>query len=235
MHTKMIIILNNRTGFLMKTFLIVVSAFILSNSILYAQTVDYYPLEVGNYWIYSSNPPQSNSPLSTYKVTVKRFDVVNGNECFEVGSVNTDTGEAQSSRWRGKDNNGTVFEYAFGTDKYILTEWDPPHVVIPGSIVKGLSWENRIKGQNEAYPDSVFYAYMIYRIESIRETVTVPAGTFDNCIKIRLIDRNYEGNIANKLDLYYAKGVGRVMTVVEKPGGKVIRGELIEYGNVSDP
>ena len=74
---------------------------------------------------------------------------------------------------------------------------------------------------------------MTYRVESIQESVTVPAGTFDNCLKIKFIFKNYEGNIANKLDMYYAKGVGRVMTVREKPVETALRGELIEYGTVS--
>ena len=138
----------------MKTYMFLTLIFLLPVSLLYAQTGDYYPLEVGNYWIYKSSPLQNSSHQHrTDRVTVKRIDVVNGNECFEVGSVNADTGEAQTSRWTGKDSNGTVFEYAFGTAKYILTYWDPPHVVLPGNIVKGLSWENRMKGQNEAYPD----------------------------------------------------------------------------------
>lgn len=218
----------------MKTSMFIILIILLPVSLLLGQGAEYYPLEIGNYWIYKSNPPQNNSPLSTYKMTVKRIDVVNGNECFEVGSVNADKGEAQSSRWIGKDRNGTIFEYALGTEKYILTEWDPPHVIIPGTIAKGLSWENRMKGQNLAYPDSVLYAYMNYRIESMQETAIVPAGTFDNCLKINFIFKDYEGNIANKLVMYYAQGVGRVLIVHEKPGGTVFRDELIEYGNVSD-
>ena len=198
--------------------------------ITFAQAADYYPLKVGNYWTYKDTSHNNgDSQQSTFKKTVEKPETVNGHECFKVGSGDV---EKCSSRWTGKDADGNIVEYAFGTEKLILTIWETPHIIIPVNIKQGTTWENRVKGVNEAYPDSILYAVWTYTIASTEETVTVPAGTFENCLKIHTIIGNYEGEIDTILDMYYAKGVGSVMNCGKRANGDEYKYELVEYNIV---
>ncbi|MBT4485541.1 MAG: hypothetical protein HOC71_17880 [Candidatus Latescibacteria bacterium] len=186
-----------------------------------AQTNDYYPLAVGNYWVYKSEPNKnSDYEPRSYKTFIESTDTVNGNECYTINS-NIKKG---SVRWTGFDKSGNVTIYAIGTKKFIFKEWNPPFILIPNNVSQGLTWENKDAGHSDAYPDSVFYAAFSCRIESTNETVTVPAGTFDNCLKILQTFRQPGGDYPSVDISYYAKGVGRVMSV-----NKDIRTELIEY------
>ncbi len=71
---------------------------------------------------------------------------------------------------------------------------------------------------------------MIYRIESLTETVTVPAGTFENCIKV-VAEGSFvtytdavsgETEIPMRVEEWYAAGVGLVKQVRQELDGDII-------------
>jgi hypothetical protein len=68
-------------------------------------------------------------------------------------------------------------------------------------------------------------------VESVTETVQVPAGTFTNCLKICNSNLDNLGNVTRREHDNYAKGIGMVKTVVElhNPGTS----ELIAYKNIT--
>ncbi|MFT5396154.1 MAG: hypothetical protein ACI85N_001351 [Gammaproteobacteria bacterium] len=71
---------------------------------------------------------------------------------------------------------------------------------------------------------------MIYRIESLTETVTVPAGTFENCIKV-VAEGSFSTytdavsghtEIPMRVEEWYAAGVGLVKQVRQELDGDII-------------
>ena len=74
-----------------------------------------------------------------------------------------------------------------------------------------------------------------YSVESISETVTVPAGTFNYCLKIRLVITNASGDTTQTNSYYYAPGIGEVLNTLWIPGfEKDAEFKLIEYNLPQD-
>ncbi|MDX1519073.1 MAG: hypothetical protein R3318_03045, partial [Gammaproteobacteria bacterium] len=77
---------------------------------------------------------------------------------------------------------------------------------------------------------------VVATIESMRDTVKVPAGTFRNCMRIRtegkaFVDAgNYVGNTVVGVDetSWYAPGVGLVKTVRKETTTK----KALDYGEI---
>ena len=71
---------------------------------------------------------------------------------------------------------------------------------------------------------------MLYRIEDLNATVTVPAGTFENCIKVYgegsfnayLDSVNGQMEIPMSVEEWYAEGVGLVKQIRYELDGDVI-------------
>jgi len=53
-------------------------------------------------------------------------------------------------------------------------------------------------------------------IDDLKDTVTVPAGTFNNCVKITTI--NTKNN--EEITAWFAEGVGRLKSVIKRPDGR---------------
>jgi hypothetical protein len=75
-----------------------------------------------------------------------------------------------------------------------------------------------------------------YEIVGVGEKVTVPAGTFDGCVRVRSQLR--AAGVENIAELTYAPGVGPVrletFAVVKGEAVPQVRGELESYGNGHD-
>jgi hypothetical protein len=76
-----------------------------------------------------------------------------------------------------------------------------------------------------------------YRIVGVDETVTVPAGTFDGCVRVRSQTRS--AGIEQVAELTYAPGVGLVrietFTLLDGVTTPQVRGELESYRVVPMP
>lgn len=83
-----------------------------------------------------------------------------------------------------------------------------------------------------AYPVEVGKSWSVdpftFTIESIDQTITVPAGTFKNVVEVKTTDKNVkEYNLT-----YYAKGVGQILREsVDSKSKKTIRYEVQEMNN----
>ena len=66
-------------------------------------------------------------------------------------------------------------------------------------------------------------------IESLTETVQVPAGTFNDCIKMKLIIVDTSGDTSQISDYYYAQGVGTVLNKGWGTWSDDFQFELVEY------
>jgi len=81
--------------------------------------------------------------------------------------------------------------------------FSPPVTWIPNkALVAGTSWE--------LYTHR-FGGTLLFNVESISETVQVPAGTFTNCLKIKLTITGTEQEPSQTSYSYLAKGIGEVL------------------------
>ena len=68
-----------------------------------------------------------------------------------------------------------------------------------------------------------------FKVESISESVQVPAGTFYDCIKIKLIVTNMSGDTTQFNHYYYAEDVGEVLNICWSEWSGDMQLELTEY------
>ena len=102
-------------------------------------------------------------------------------------------------------------------------------MVLVIAFMLGASWETGYELHNDAYPDSIFFKKTRFSVESISETVTVPAGIFNNCIKIRAVHTNSSGNKLRVFYRYLAQVIGETLSIMEIHKEEVRRSELIDY------
>lgn len=79
-------------------------------------------------------------------------------------------------------------------------------IMLKNPIKKGQSWDSGVVSKS---------------IESVDETVTVPAGTFNKCLKIKTIRRKGNKIIGEGIS-WYAIDVGHIKSIYTIPGKKII-------------
>ena len=183
---------------------------------------DYYPLQIGNYWVFKSIPlGDSERETRTTKTSVDSTDVWENIEYFRVNRITLGT-ERTSFSWYRKDAEGNVAVYAFGSTPDISSArafFETPRIIFPKDAISlGNSWESTSRNNN-----------VFYKVESVSEKVTVPAGTFDSCIKLRRTTINSDGDTLSVNQDYYAPGIGNVLSVSESRRRGSERMELSEY------
>jgi hypothetical protein len=142
---------------------------------------DYYiPLHVGNYLLqHTNNLPEGYRP-STMIYDVEDIDSIGDKEYFRVkqGYVHDDgSKESYWYSWVREDAVGLV-NGAFGSSPDIneASIFEPPQLMLPNEMVNlGYEWGGVSPVDGNLYS---------YSVDSISETVMVPAGTFNDCIKI---------------------------------------------------
>jgi hypothetical protein len=109
-------------------------------------------------------------------------------------------------------------------------------------IEVGTSWVSS-SDWSDVCPDKM--ATKTYRwIESVTDTITVPAGTFNNCARVggySTVEPAPSGNCLvteitweTDIDVWYAEGVGPVKAIITDNLGRTYTGELTSY-SVSSP
>lgn len=186
----------------------------------------YFPLTVGTVWSYVSQTPdgvETNDvevTRDTKMILGVRTHVIRDRVYLE-GSLTEDTFD-----WYAADNDGNVWYFGEDTKTY-------DHGVL---VTTAGSWE---AGKNGAQAGIIMLAHPQVgdtyhqenapgvvadqaRVKSLNETVTVPYGTFENCLKTQDWTPLEPGNRAFK---YYASGVGVILEV--EPHGGQLRVELV--------
>jgi hypothetical protein len=212
----------------MKSFVQLFSACILlfSSEIIFAQTgSDYYlPLSVGSQLnLHTTTVANYYTPRATL-YTIEGTDVISGLQCFrELGTELSDvTSELDTFHilWLSKDSGGNLIVNAIsidGTsnpDSALIVDFNyfPNEFLTPGY--------SRTYNFDKLTKDSVV---------SVTETVTVPAGTFNNCIVILETQFDSTGIIDFQEYHYYAYGVGEVKKVRTIPNDHAHTDVLMSY------
>ncbi len=187
--------------------------FLLSASICFGEGAEkYYPLKVGMTWVYSvtSSKPghkitvtnEAPRDLQGKTVTPRKWEVGGNVRHFFIG----------------KDDYG-VYRYAEQ-----MSATAEPKVVTPkvyylkNPVDKGTNWDNSIKmGENELKVNII--------VESVRETVQVPAGTYKECVLLKHEGgmKDAKGHISITALEWYAPDVGLVksmFTLKKQANGK---------------
>ena len=101
-----------------------------------------------------------------------------------------------------------------------ITIFDPPLPQFPNDALEaGFAWEF------DFLPD----LHISNSTVSIVETVQVPAGQFNDCLKINAVLTNSAGDTVQRNQVYYAQGVGEVLNVGWNASQQNFRFELTEY------
>jgi hypothetical protein len=182
----------------------------------YTNVIDnpFFPLKPGTTFIYEG-PTSQGFERNTMEVTTNT-KLIDGVTCVEVhdavfidGQLSEDTLD-----WYAQDKEGNV--WYFGEDSDELAN---------GRVTSlGGSWQGGVNGAKpgiimEAHPkvgDTYRQEFQLGNAEdtagvlSLTQTVTVPDGTFNNCLETYEISGLEPGALEHK---FYAPGVGNVQTV----------------------
>jgi len=199
---------------------------------------DYFPLATGNVWEYVETYDDTTKPAENTRHEVSGLETIqdfDGNDVEVWVIANHPNVETDEVRVYYTADDGTVLRRIRQTvdgdgdgsiDKqqdYVpgITKMDRAH------LNTGDKWNDSLM-RHTTYPsDSTAQqssSQVLYEstVVSIRETVTVPAGTFDNCIKVERV------NVADGADqetkiYWFAPGVGKIkeQTVGDLDTGKV--------------
>jgi hypothetical protein len=186
-------------------------------------TNSFMPLLPGTKFIYHE---QTNERTEINEVTVTTDSLrIIGVKCVVVTDVLTnEKGEIQESTidWYAQDKDGNVWYFGEDTKEYengkmlsTAGTWKAgvngaqPGIVMPGKPLFGIPYRQEYLF-NEAED--------MGKIVSNSETVTVPYGTFNNCIMTEEWSPLEPGVIEQK---YYASGTGNIKTIMIKGGNEV--------------
>jgi len=210
----------------MKTAVFIIFALIASAGIVSAQgAIDYYPLGIGYYWIEETDTIFGVYEPSTFTVTIEGTDSILGEQYFRQNQrlkADSDSFDYLWYTWSREDTSGIVIG-AFGSIPNIdsASIIDPPVHFLPNGIVNlGYFW---------SFDCSELGGHWDCLVESILETVVVPAGTFTDCIMIWTVITDSVGDTTQLGHYYYAQNVGEVYKIVWHYWMLDSKFELIEY------
>lgn len=195
---------------------------------------DYFPLNKGWSWKYRVSTIYSSEDETNKKwITIKNL----GEEKFSDKSYFVRRTSTGIDYYHNHDETG-IFREGLRT----LVESEPRldrdrRYVLKSPLEIGSEWReiSRPLLMLRVYPyrhrvGDTAQVPMNYRIESISETVTVPAGTFENCIKV-VAEGTFstytdavsgDTEIPMKLEEWYAPGVGLVKQIRYELDGDII-------------
>jgi len=206
------------------TFSIVI---LLLFSVLYAQSFgDYFPLNVGDYWIQHGDEFQGGINPYTFTMEIEGIDQILGEDfARKLNCLALDDGTYESSWWTWLRATVDGIEMgAFGdtNDVSYATLFDPPILYIPSEAVNlGYTWQLNIPQMGGLFS---------FENVGVGETVTVPAGTFTNCLLISLVIEDSTGTVTQTNEYHYAENVGEVRNEGWSAYWEGMLLELIEYG-----
>lgn len=198
---------------------------------------DYYPLAVGNKWLYVDEKGNEIKFEIIDKITIEGKDV----ESYVLEKTNSAEGleNVVSYSYIGKRSDG-IDQYgsnvAPGSSDTLVFEPSLPLYSFP--LIPGKSWRVEFTGR---LPEGYFIGQGTaeYEVISEEKSMTVPAGTFHNVFRVRetfawnLIGQSLDQTVADK---WLAPDVGIIKFTQEQTrGGQTVKvtPELVEYNTVS--
>ena len=147
-------------------------------SVAAVNAADYFPLSVGNRWVYFPSFGANGNRVDT----ITGEETINGIHTYILNRQEAPDDNYNEKIWIAADNTG-VKAYKLwsneGPDPAIII--NPPWLTFKSNPNVG----DTFIGEFEPYSGAL-YTVTSY-IESVSETVTVPAGTFTNCVRIRTL------------------------------------------------
>ena len=212
-----------------KIILLLIIPFLLPDHLFAQMVPDYFPIHVGDYWILHADTISGVYQPTTYRVDIEAIDLIGGDEYFRMRqgySADDGSSEGHWYLWIREDSTGGVIG-AFGDTSIVdsSTIYDPPLPSFPNEAVnQGYSWEFDFPTMG---PGGDHWSCLV---ESISETVQVPVGEFNDCLKIRtIITDNASGDTTQWIYNYYAEGIGQVLYMGWNFFWENFKFELIEY------
>jgi hypothetical protein len=193
-----------------------------------AVTNPFYPLPSGARWTYEEHFAKGDIERVVVKVTPQTRKVM-GVTCLVIrDTVRQDNVIIEDTQdWFAQDSSGNVWYFGEDTKEFkdgkvssTLGSWEAGvNGALPGIIMKA----HPMVGDQYRQEYLHGAAEDMAKVLSLTERVTVPAGSFDNVLMTEETTRLQPGAVEHK---YYASGVGPVLSVSVKRGG---RSELVEY------
>ncbi|MBT3059829.1 MAG: hypothetical protein AB2593_16795 [Candidatus Thiodiazotropha sp.] len=204
------------------------------------ESTSYFPLAQGLRWDYLVTSRVGDS------IRHSDFSIHTGSEESVNGALHSVRITSDGTRYYIAENSSGIYRRA----KRTLIESrpsvdDPPHLILKKPLRKGTHWSN------PTYPFVLRRVYpyeerltrgmnlkMTYQIASENDTVVVPAGRFDNCLRVEGeanltlyadAKSGYEEILINTTE-WYAPGVGLVKLLREEPlSNEVFAGGELVY------
>ena len=163
--------------------------FLYSSIIAMAETVTYYPTDLGNIWVLET-ADGTERVTYTIEASEERIDgkeIAGFKRTAETAGAEETTGEVYFVHFDedGVKLHKVVAELGsfIGT---VMATLSPPELFVPASLVLGDSWEFTLETEVILTgPLSVSYVYGVVAVED----VVTPAGTFEDCLKIQIDSR----------------------------------------------
>lgn len=162
-----------------------VFVFLFIFDILNVDAQNYFPLSVGNIWIYSPSFGDKGNRVDS----IIGEEILNGIHTYIWNRQEAPDDNYEEKRWIAKNNYDVLFYQIWGNEGTI----DPaillnsPGVINKLKSVVGDTWIQEFDF-GSTHVKSTHY------IESIDETITVPAGTFTNCVRIRELNETTQNS-----------------------------------------
>lgn len=195
---------------------------------------EYYPMSVGNYWVYEETTAYGDTVQLRYEVIgyeTKLFDYIEGErDVFIV--ENTFPGVSNERRVQYIEDDGTRAERLKHEIFDTQEELTKIRYFEPGF----LRFDRSRTGKNEQWTELLYhYTDLVdgtpiqeleleyrYRVVDRHQEITVPAGTF-NCLVLERSE--VKGTVGEVKIYYYAPGVGKVKEITENDKEE----DLVEY------
>lgn len=192
-------------------------------------TETYYPLKEGRIWEYQMSAKSVSGHDSTVQVIMTNF-APRELKGKKVTPQKVDAGGQSSFIFISEDAEG-IYEFATQLPGAVEPEFNAdPRCFIKYPIKVGTSWDVKtttsfmVKGVPVTLKSS---------IESIDEVITVPAGTFKGCVKIKDMGTTkqnlgpFVGVVTINVEYYnwYAPGVGHVRSIMKEKSDKFLMGD----------
>jgi Secretion system C-terminal sorting domain len=212
---------------------ILVFVLIFSFISIFADTFeDYFPLNVGDYWIQHSDIYNGGNDPITFTMEHEAIDQINGEDFVrKLNHLEKDDGSYETSWWvwlRATEEGALLGAFGGSDDVAEATIFTPPVLWFPNELVTlGNTYEVSIPEMGGTFN---------FTTDQVGASVTVPAGTFNNCIVVSLTITDSTNTITQETEYYSAYHVGDVRNYSWNPMYEDMDLELIEYEvNLSSP
>lgn len=201
---------------------------------------EYYPMSVGNYWVYEETTAYGDTTRLRYEVTGHEnleFEYVDGaRDVFIVENTWPDSGDLQR-RVQFIEDDGTRAERLKHEIFDSLGDLTKIRYFEPGF----LRFDRSKTGKDEEWTELLnHYSDLVdgtpiqeqeleyrYRVVDRHQEIAVPAGTF-NCLVLERSE--VKGTVGEVKIYYFAPGVGKVKEITENDKEE----DLVEYHIVED-